>query len=267
MLDEGEWRWVEQCAQGNYDHLLLALSDPFLLAEGVHGLQGWNEAICDGAWGARAARLGERMRQALDLDHWASFEQSFRRLTDLIEGVGAGRAGRPPATIVVLSGDVHNAYVVEAAFPAGADVRSSVYQLVCSPFRNPLDRRDRIAERFAAGRTAGVLGRALAAAAGVARPRLRWLSRRTLVRQPARSPRDERSAKHRPTRAGGPATGRTAAARTALRAPRRLGTRDRRAPVAARIVAQTGPVQRHSRPMARMSSGRPRTPASRPGTP
>jgi hypothetical protein len=73
MLDEEEWRWVEQQAAGDFDHLLLATSVPLLLSPAMHELEAWNEAVCGGAWGSGAARLGEKLRQGLDLEHWAAF--------------------------------------------------------------------------------------------------------------------------------------------------------------------------------------------------
>ena len=48
-----------------------------------------------------------------------------------------------PASITVLSGDVHHAYLSEVAYPRSAGVESSVWQAVCSPFRNALDDRER----------------------------------------------------------------------------------------------------------------------------
>ena len=48
---------------------------------------------------ARARALGEKVRQALDLEHWAAFQGCFARLTVLLEDVAAGRRGRAPATI------------------------------------------------------------------------------------------------------------------------------------------------------------------------
>jgi hypothetical protein len=79
--------------------------------------------------------VGERIRRSQDLDQWASFHDSFVALADLIRRVGTGR--RPPASITVLSGDVHHGYLVEATFPEGS-VGSQLYQAVCSPLRNAL---------------------------------------------------------------------------------------------------------------------------------
>lgn len=176
MLDEEEWSWVSDQMRGDFDHLLIASSLPWLLAPGMHYLEAWSEAVCGGAWGKLAARAGERVRQGLDLEHWAAFAESFERLAELQRSVGAGERGRPPATIVTLSGDVHHAYLSEVAFRRGSGVQSNVYQAVCSPLRNPLNRRERQAIRAAASRPAHALTRALARAAGVRDPSVHWRS-------------------------------------------------------------------------------------------
>ena len=174
MLDEEEWRWVEQQAAGDFDHLLLATSVPLLLSPAMHELEAWNEAVCGGAWGSGAARLGEKLRQGLDLEHWAAFGESFKRLFELQRSVAAGERGRPPATIVALSGDVHPAYLHEVGFPRGSGVRSEVFQAVCSPFRNPLGRNERRVIRFAESTVGWRIARLLARAAGVEDPPVRW---------------------------------------------------------------------------------------------
>ncbi len=174
MLSEGEWRWVEdQLHPCEYEHLVVATSLPWLLAPALHHLEAWNERVCAGAWGARAAKVGERLRQGLDLEHWAAFNRDFDRLTDVLAQIGAGRRGPAPRTISVLSGDVHHAYVAEATFP-GAGVTSKVVQAVCSPIRNPLDKRERRALRAAVSRPAAAVTRALARAAGVPPERVAW---------------------------------------------------------------------------------------------
>jgi hypothetical protein len=176
MLDEQEWAWLESAATGGVDHLLLGTSLPLLLVPGLHYIEAWNEAVCAGAWGRRAALLGERLRQALDLEHWAAFEGSFARLVRMITAVAAGERGTPPASIVVLSGDVHHAYLAEVAFPKRRAVESAVYQAVCSPFRHPLDAHIQRAVKAAVARPAVLLARALGRAAGVKDPGVRWRS-------------------------------------------------------------------------------------------
>jgi hypothetical protein len=137
MVNAEEWDWIEEHATGGFDHLLLGTSLPVLLGPGMHHLQAWNEVVCSGLWGERMAGWAEGIRRSQDLDHWSSFHESFTELVELTRTVGAGDKGRPPASIVFLSGDVHHGYLAEAAF-RGRGVESQVYQTVCSPFRNSL---------------------------------------------------------------------------------------------------------------------------------
>jgi hypothetical protein len=174
MIDPHEWRWFEEHTHGDFDHLLIGSSLPMLLAPGLHYLEAWNEAVCAGAWGGRFACVGERLRQRFDLEHWAAFEASFTRLLDLIRAVGAGERGSAPASIGVLSGDVHHGYLADAAFPDSWGVESTVYQAVCSPLRHPLGRHQQVTVRAAMSHPATVIARALAHAAGVRDPVPDW---------------------------------------------------------------------------------------------
>ena len=61
MVDDDEWSWIVEHARGDFDHLLIATTVPFLLSPGLHHLEAWSERVCDGAWGA--AR-GEGLREA-----------------------------------------------------------------------------------------------------------------------------------------------------------------------------------------------------------
>jgi len=174
MVDAGEWEWIREHATGGFDHLLIGTSLPLLLAPALHYLEAWNEAVCDGAWGGVAARVGEKLRQGVDLEHWAAFHDSFEAMCGLLAEVGSGGRGRAPASIVVLSGDVHHAYLAEVAFPRGSGVTSHVWQATCSPFRNPLSSHERRAVAIGFSRAGAVVGRALARAAGVPPPPIRW---------------------------------------------------------------------------------------------
>ena len=174
MLDDDEWVWLEQELAAECDHLLIATSDPFLLAHALHNLERWGEAVCAGAWGGWAAKQGERLRQAVDFDHWAAFGESFDRLAGLIVDRASGRGGRAPRTITLLSGDVHHAYLAEVAMPRAADAESRVWQAVCSPFRNALDDRERRTIRASDTKTARRITRALARAAGVPPDPIDW---------------------------------------------------------------------------------------------
>ena len=174
MLDEDEWAWIEEHCAGDFDHLLLATSLPWLLSPAMHHVEAWNEAVCGGAWGSRAAKLGEKIRQELDLEHWGAFNTSFDRLAELQRKVAAGELGKPPASVVTLSGDVHHAYLSEVAFPRGSGVQSGVFQAVCSPLRNPLDDTERRVINFMMTRPAFAIARTLSRAAGVENEPVRW---------------------------------------------------------------------------------------------
>jgi hypothetical protein len=174
MLDPEEWDWVEEHLNGDYDHLLVATSLPWLLGPGMHYAEAWSEAVAGGAWGGAFAPLAEKLRQTSDLEHWAAFQESFARLAELLRSVAAGERGEPPASIVVLSGDVHHAYLFEVAFRRGSGVRSNVYQAVCSPYRNPLAKNERRAIRVGMSRPFEAFTRTLARAAGVDDPGIRW---------------------------------------------------------------------------------------------
>ncbi|MBA2506417.1 MAG: alkaline phosphatase family protein [Thermoleophilaceae bacterium] len=175
MLDPEEWEWVEEHATGDFDHLLIGSSLPVLLGRGMHELEAWNEATADGAWGERFKPIAEKIRQEGDLEHWAAFQTSFRRMRDLLLDVATGKDGsKPPATVVMLSGDVHHAYLADVAFKRGSGAQSAVYQAVCSPFRNPLSSREQMAIEFGISKAGAVIGRAFARSAGVADPGIRW---------------------------------------------------------------------------------------------
>src|SRR4051794_16294840 len=174
MVDDHEWEWIVDSTRGDFDHLLLGMSDPFLLSPAIHELQAWNEATCNGAWGRWFMPISERIREAADLDHWASFRESFDRMAKLLVAIGTGEHGEPPASVVAMSGDVHNAYLARVAFRRGSALRTRVWQAVCSPVRNPLSPIERRLQKFAATGAAALLTRALARAAGVPRPPIRW---------------------------------------------------------------------------------------------
>ena len=137
MVSEDEFAWIEEQVRGDYDQLLIGTSLPWLMARALHDIEAWNEKLAAGARGPRWARWSEKLRRAADLEHWASFRESFERLARLIAGVARGEcseSGRPPASVLVLSGDVHHAYTAQAHFPE--HVPTPVYQLTCSPLHN-----------------------------------------------------------------------------------------------------------------------------------
>ena len=174
MLDSAEWDWVYENSTGDFDHLLIGTSLPWLLGPGMHYAEAWSEAVAGGAWGPVAAEAAEKMRQAADMEHWPAFQESFARLVELFREIGTGERGEPPASIVALSGDVHHAYLAEAGYPRGTGMSSSVWQAVCSPYRNPLEKKERDQIRIGWSRPFELITRVLARLAGVRDPGIRW---------------------------------------------------------------------------------------------
>jgi hypothetical protein len=138
MVSEREFDWIErQTEGGGFDHLVVASSMPWLLPRALHDIESWNEALCAGSRGRVVAWLSERVRRAVDLEHWAAFRKSFDRLAAWFARIGRGEhGGAAPATITVVSGDVHHTYISEAAYPIGFETR--VYQVTCSPIHNTI---------------------------------------------------------------------------------------------------------------------------------
>ena len=174
MLDEEEWEWLEEHLRGDFDHA----ADRDLATRSC-----WPRHSTTPSAGARRSPRGlgrgrgpsaEKLRRGADLDHWAAFGESFDRLTDLLGARRRRRLGTPPAAITVLSGDVHHAYLAELAYPRSAGVRSSIWQAVCSPFRNALDGRERQTIELGDSRVPASAFRTMARLAGAPRGRVRW---------------------------------------------------------------------------------------------
>jgi hypothetical protein len=153
---------------------VIASTLPVFLPEGIHHLEAWNEAVCDGRWGRAVARLSERLRRGVDLEHWAAFNPSFERLCDWLRVVATGAADAPPpASIVLVGGDVHNAYLAEVELGTQGSA-SRVFQIVCSPFRNPLSKKEQRIVRLTGSRVSATVFSLLARLAGVPSPSASW---------------------------------------------------------------------------------------------
>ncbi|MFF4521668.1 alkaline phosphatase D family protein [Streptomyces bluensis] len=175
MLHPAEERWLREQvldAPGSYDHLLIGTSLPWLLPHLVHDAEAWNAALCRGERGGRWARFGEDLRRRADLEHWAAFPASFEALAGLVAEAGSGE--RAPATVCVLSGDVHHAYVAEPSWPAGSGPGSRVLQLTCSPVHNSIPLSIRLGFRFGWSGVGRALGRWFARHGRGERPSIDW---------------------------------------------------------------------------------------------
>ncbi|WP_027657667.1 alkaline phosphatase D family protein [Salinispora pacifica] len=212
MLPPAEWSWLVDQTHGSYDHLVVGSSLPWLLPPGIHHVEAWNEVLADSRrrWVADAA---EKLRRAVDLEHWAAFRRSFDALGALFARIGGGapdgttrprresgesgelgqpggtgqpggepgQPGQPaerapgaaPASISVLSGDVHHSYVARARF-ADPAVVTPVHQLTCSPLHNQVPAAMRLPLRLGWSPALAIAARALSRTAGTGRPALRW---------------------------------------------------------------------------------------------
>jgi hypothetical protein len=176
MVSEDEFSWIQRQVDGDYDHLLVGTSLPWLLPRALHDLEAWNEVMAEGRHGRLRARFAEQLRRAADLEHWAAFRRSFEALAELLGSVARGErseGGTAPATVCVLSGDVHHAYVAEAHYPQPTSAR--IYQLTCSPLHNFVPRAMKVAFRVAWSRIAERFVSSLLRLTGpVPRPSITW---------------------------------------------------------------------------------------------
>jgi hypothetical protein len=93
-------------------------------------------------------------------------------MVGLLRDLAGADSESSPGTIVLIGGDVHTAYLAEVELGAGQESR--IYQVVCSPFRNPLGPAERRIVRLMRTRGAALAARWLARAAGLRRPEAHW---------------------------------------------------------------------------------------------
>jgi len=176
MVGDDEWEWIVDRCEEPCRHLMIATSLPVFVPGGIHGLQQWSEAVCGGAWGPPFRWFGEKVRRAIDTEHWPGFDDSFRRFEGLLIDLAAGRHGvTPPETITVMGGDIHFSYgVVIESRDETTEFRSRVHQVVSSPIRNILGKPERRAMRFAESDAGRRLGEWLRKRVHRPPSRLRW---------------------------------------------------------------------------------------------
>ena len=167
MLDADEWAWLEEQARADVRHLLVATSVPFLLPPGLHAYEAWITALCAGAWGSRLVPWAERIRRGFQFTKWASFPRSFLRLGRLLREVATSESA--PATVLVLSGDVHYSYIARV-ISEGAPI----YQLVASPLCYDLERTIQGGFRAGISPLGARIGRGLARLARQSPKELEW---------------------------------------------------------------------------------------------
>ena len=167
MASDADWAWLQDAVAGDHQHVVIGSSLPWLMPPAVHHLEAASEKLTESRrpWVRKRA---EKIRRAVDLEHWAAFGRSFDALAELLTAVADRENG--PATVCVLSGDVHHSYVAKADVPT----RSPIFQLTCSPVHNALPGFMKPAMRFSWSRVAAAIGRGVAKAAGLPPPVVKW---------------------------------------------------------------------------------------------
>jgi hypothetical protein len=179
MLDDAEFDWVEAALRRAVDegvqHVVVGTSLPWLLPPAIHHLERWNETLNVRHEGRPLGRLAERLRQAADLEHWAAFGTSFERLGAALTTLARGEQAPAPASVLVLSGDVHHAYAAEVVRPGGLSAR--VHQLTVSPLHNQAPHPIRLGFRIGWSGWARRLTSAMGRVARVPPSPLEWRKR------------------------------------------------------------------------------------------
>ena len=97
------------------------------LAEYLMGVRLWAQPV---RWlGRRVAQVQQRVAQRTSFDHWPLFSETWRELVQLLT--------KRTHDIVVLSGDVHFSYAMEAK-KSFSKAKARLLQLVSTPMQNAL---------------------------------------------------------------------------------------------------------------------------------
>ena len=139
MVDDEEWDWIAEHARGDFDHLIIASTLPVFMPPAIHHLEAWNEAVCDGRLGrprraARRALRRARRPRALAGVPAARSSTMVELLRDARRAArgGARRRRRSRSSAATCTPPT------SPRSTSARDQASRVYQVVCSPFRNPL---------------------------------------------------------------------------------------------------------------------------------
>ena len=173
MVDNREWEWICERVMEPAQHVILGVSLPVFAPGGLHGLQQWNEVVCDGGRGRILRKIGIMMRDSLDLEHWAAFDRTFRRIERLlVERATQHPENESPFSIAICGGDIHFSFAVDVKMPKSCT--STVFQAICSPIRNNLSLRDQRILRAAVTRPGRWAGQKLLESAGRRASILSW---------------------------------------------------------------------------------------------
>ena len=90
MIDDEEWDWIVEHSSGAFDHVADREHAARVPAPRHPPPPGMERGAVRRALGRLAASLSERLRRAVDLEHWAAFNRSFEQLCDWLRAVARG---------------------------------------------------------------------------------------------------------------------------------------------------------------------------------
>ncbi len=199
MISRDEFAWIEKQTDGDYDHLLIGTSLPWLLGRALHDVEAWDEVLCDGK--RRQADGTVRSSGCAALPTSSTGRRSASR---------SRRSANSSRTSVAVPTRRRRSACCPATCTTPTPPRrtspsrraSRVYQLTCSPLHNYVPFFMKIAFRIFWSRfVERTLHLLLGVVARVPKPSFTWTaSRRPVLRQ-----RDGRIHRDRPARGNPPA--------------------------------------------------------------
>ena len=132
-------------SSGARDRLLIGSSVPFLLPSGIHDVESWNEALCaGGAWGTTGRPLVGEDPPGRRPGALGGLPPVVRGARQVLVDVAAGRRGRARHDRAAL-----RRRALLLPWRKAPPTWAPIYQVVCSPIRNPLSRTLRLANVIA----------------------------------------------------------------------------------------------------------------------
>ena len=174
MVGDREFSWIEaQVEDGDYDHLLVATSMPWLLPRALHDIEAGDEALCAGP---AAARRPVSPRRCGGPSTSSTGQPSMIRSSASPSSSGASAAGSTAGVHRPRSACCRATCTTPTSSEAmfGQRVASHVYQLTCSPFHNGIPLPMRFVFRIAWSRFADRLGGLLLRLCRAPKPSFGW---------------------------------------------------------------------------------------------
>jgi len=143
IISQGQMeRIVSWLYENSEEPVIFASSVPVLLppligwAEYVMGVRPLYNKAAPFHWlGRQLARIQYKLAIRTSFDHWPVFTETWKELGDTL--------AQREQDVLVLSGDVHFSYAMEASSTKKSSKGAHLYQLISTPFANKLDESSR----------------------------------------------------------------------------------------------------------------------------